>query len=204
MNWLAHIFLSENNAEYQHGNLLADFLKGRSWEDASEAFNSGLRTHQAIDLFTDTHPLVSKSQSRLGARGYLKGVVIDIVYDHLLVKNWHEYAKITHAEFIDHFNCESEKAFDRYPENARVFLSRLIASGHLLEYNSFSAVEKALHRIDGRLSQRVLKHESASDYLPMARIKLNQIEEDFLTFMPELIGHFKSLSDVSQDSHWLK
>jgi acyl carrier protein phosphodiesterase len=204
MNWLAHIFLSENNVEYQHGNLLADFLKGRSWGHASEAFKSGLKAHQAIDHFTDTHPIVSKSQSRLGKRGYLKGVVIDIVYDHLLASNWHEFSTITHAEFIEHFNRESTSVFNSYPESARVFLSRLIASGHLMEYRSFSAVEKALHRIDGRLSQRVLKHESASDYLPMAKIKLNEIEEDFLAFMPELIGHFKGLSNVISDSHWLK
>jgi acyl carrier protein phosphodiesterase len=183
---------------------LADFLKGRSWEHASEAFNSGLKAHQAIDLFTDTHPLVSKSQSRLGERGYLKGVVIDIVYDHLLAIHWHEFSNISHAEFIDRFNRESTAVFNSYPENARLFLSRLIASGHLMEYNSFSAVEKALCRIDGRLSQRVLKHESASDYLPMAKIKLNDIEEDFLAFMPQLIGHFKALSDVSFDSHWIK
>jgi acyl carrier protein phosphodiesterase len=204
MNWLAHIFLSENNVEYQHGNLLADFLKGRSWEHASDAFKSGLKAHHAIDHFTDSHPLVSRSQSRLGKRGYLKGVVIDIVYDHLLANNWHEFSSITYTEFIDRFNRESESTYGSYPENARIFLSRLVASGHLMEYCSFSAVEKSLRRIDTRLSQRVLKHESASDYLPMARIRLSEIEEDFLAFMPELIGHFKTLSDVSQDSHWIK
>ncbi len=204
MNWLAHIFLSENNVEYQHGNLLADFLKGRSWESASDAFKSGIKAHQAIDHFTDSHPLVSRSQSRLGERGYLKGVVIDIVYDHLLVRNWLEFSSITHAEFIHRFNTESEEIYSSYPENARAFLSRLIASGHLMDYSSFSGVEKALLRIDDRLSQRVLRHESASEYLPMASVKLKQIEEDFLAFMPELIGHFKSLSGVTSDSHWLK
>ena len=37
MNWLAHVFLSENNIEHQLGNLLADPLKGRAWEEATPA-----------------------------------------------------------------------------------------------------------------------------------------------------------------------
>ncbi len=36
MNWLAHIFLSENHIEHQLGNLLTDPLKGKAWEGASD------------------------------------------------------------------------------------------------------------------------------------------------------------------------
>ena len=32
MNWLAHIFLSENKIDFQLGNFLADQLKGRLCE----------------------------------------------------------------------------------------------------------------------------------------------------------------------------
>jgi acyl carrier protein phosphodiesterase len=204
MNWLGHIFLSENHIEYQHGNLLADPLKGRSWHGASSQFKAGLTMHQSIDDFTDRHPLVMKSKSRLSQQGYLKGVVIDVTYDHLLVRNWHHYALTPFDEFIDTFNRESIQASRNYPDNARVFLSKLVGSGHLRDYNSFKGVERAFWRIDHRLSPRVLARETTLGYLPLVKDEIIGIEEDFLAFMPDLIHHFKSASSLSPGAHWLR
>jgi hypothetical protein len=61
-----------------------------------------------------------------------------------------------------------------------------------------------LKRIDTRLSDRVLKHEAASDYIPLAKVQITGIEEDFLSFMPDLIAHFKSTSGIPLEGHWLK
>ena len=57
MNYLAHIFLSENDIYFQLGNYLADRLKGRAWEDAHPNIIKGMQTHKIIDKFTDEHPL---------------------------------------------------------------------------------------------------------------------------------------------------
>jgi acyl carrier protein phosphodiesterase len=204
MNWLAHIFLSENHIEYQHGNLLADLLKGRGWHGASSQFNAGLSMHQSIDDFTDSHPLVMKSTSRLGQKGYLKGVVIDVTYDHLLLRNWHRYSHTPFEVFIDTFDRESKQASKCYPDKARIFLSKLVASGHLRDYNSFKGVERAFWRIDRRLSPRMLARETTLGYLPLVKDEIMGIEQDFLAFMPDLIHHFKSASSLSPGSHWLR
>lgn len=203
MNWLAHIFLSENHIEYQHGNLMADLLKGRSWAGASHHFKAGLAMHRAIDSFTDSHPQVIRSKSRLGRGGRLKGVVIDIAYDHLLARNWHKYARIPLPAFIDAFHARSSVTPADYPEPARLFLLRLVRSGHLRDYVSLTGVERALHRIDGRLSQRVRAKERSLDYLLPVRDEMDNIERDFLDFMPELIQHFKSAARLSRGDHWL-
>ena len=55
MNWLAHIFLSENHIEHQLGNLLTDPLKGKVWEGAGERIRRGIMMHMHIDTFTDAH-----------------------------------------------------------------------------------------------------------------------------------------------------
>lgn len=44
MNWLAHVFLSEQNIDFQIGNFLADPLKGRLWEDATIDMKKGMFT----------------------------------------------------------------------------------------------------------------------------------------------------------------
>ena len=77
MNYLAHTVLSKNSIEYQLGNLLADPLKGKRWEGASDEHYAGMRMHAAIDMFTDANKTISLSKSRLRKKGYLKGVVID-------------------------------------------------------------------------------------------------------------------------------
>ena len=100
MNWLAHIFLSEKEIDFQLGNLLADPLKGKSWPEANKATQAGIRLHKKIDAYTDSHACVSRSKSRLGKKGYLKPVVIDIVYDHLLHKHWDNYAEESLHDFI--------------------------------------------------------------------------------------------------------
>ena len=204
MNWLAHLFLSENHIVYQHGNLLADLLKGRSWDGADARFDAGLAMHRSIDRFTDDHPVVARSKTRLGERGCLKGVVIDITYDHLLAKNWARFSRISLTEFVFAFHMNTPQALSHYPRNAQAFLNRLTATGHLLEYASFSAIEKALGRIDARLSPRVLRRETTSRYLPLVRRRMADLEDDFLLFMPDLITHFKALSEVTLDEHWLK
>lgn len=204
MNWLAHIFLSDDHIEYQHGNLLADLLKGRSWRSAGTQFDAGLSMHRIIDSFTDGHPLVKRSKSRLGDNGYLKGVVIDIAYDHLLARNWHRYAHPSLEAFIDDFHRNSNPALAAYPDVAQRFLARLIETGHLRDYASFAGVDKAFRRIECRLSPRVLARERMLDYLPLLEKEISAIERDFLGFMPELIHHFKSVSGAKLDNHWLR
>lgn len=204
MNWLAHILLSDNPIDYQLGNLLADRLKCRAWQGASVEFHAGMRMHRSIDRFTDTHPLVRQSKSRLNRKGYLRGVVIDITYDHLLARNWQRYVNLPLGEFVNTFHRRTRQAMQGYPDSARTFLSRLIDSGHLMDYASMRGIENALLRIDGRLSQRVRAKETTLGYLPLVEAAYPRIERDFSSFMPDLIRHFKAVSGASAGSHWLR
>src|SRR5437868_12558243 len=67
MNWLAHVFLSEPDVECRLGNLLADLVKGKARQAMSPRFRRGLACHQAIDAFTDYHPVAGLSKTPLAA-----------------------------------------------------------------------------------------------------------------------------------------
>ncbi|MET0049632.1 MAG: ACP phosphodiesterase [Candidatus Thiodiazotropha sp.] len=203
MNWLAHIFLSEAPMAYQHGNLLADVLKGRSWPGASDDFIAGLVMHRQIDAFTDSHPRVQCSKARLGRDGRLKGVVVDVAYDHLLVKHWSRFARPEFDDFVENFHRGSRRLPDDYPSIARDFLTRLSQTGHLYDYQSFKGIEQALWRIEQRLSARARAREKMRDYLPLLHQALPGIEVDFLAFMPELIRHFKHHARTTPETHWI-
>ena len=204
MNWLAHIFISENPIDYQLGNLLADPLKGKVWKGCSEKFAQGINMHACIDSFTDRHPCVIRSKSRLGAHGYLRGAVVDIAYDYLLLKNWDRFAKQNSDDFIDDFHAKASIAIDDYPEQASCFVRRLVQHQVLSSYESLSGVKTALQRLDKRLSDRVLVKESCHGYFTRLSAAIDKMDNDFLLFFPDLLNYFKSISDFTNKGSWIK
>jgi acyl carrier protein phosphodiesterase len=65
MNWLAHLYLSEDDIEYRIGNVIADWVKGEARLQFVDGIQRGLECHKAIDLFTDAHPIVARSKARI-------------------------------------------------------------------------------------------------------------------------------------------
>lgn len=204
MNWLAHIFISKKSVDYQLGNLLADPLKGKCWTGANALVQEGFKMHSSIDAFTDSNEHVKRSKSRLGEKGRLKGVVVDIAYDHLLLKNWEQYAKIDTVSFINEFYHKSESEIASYPKDAREFVQRIIEYKVLTSYSTFEGLETAFRRMDNRLSERVLAKENTSGYMSILKREMKAIEQDFLLFFPQLVDHFKSTSGLIMRDHWLK
>ena len=204
MNWLAHILVSKRSVDYQLGNLLADPLKGKAWPGCSSSVRDGFKMHSIIDTFTDSNAYVKKSKSRLGDRGHLRGVVIDIAYDYLLFKNWERYASIDSTSFINQFCGEATQAIASYPERAREFVGRIIKYDVLLSYSSYAGLLTAFNRVDNRLSGRVLDRETVSGYAPVLAAQIQAIESDFRQFFPQLVAHFASRSGLSAREHWFK
>lgn len=202
MNWLAHLLLSPSSIDYQFGNLLADPLKGKAWPDASEQLLAGIAMHKRIDSFTDAHPLFRQSKGRFEGRRYLNGVVVDLVYDHLLTKHWPLYALLSLDEFIELFHCRALKHLHRLPQKPADFVQRLVHYQILNSYQSFDGVERALERIDYRISPRLAAKETAISYLPLVAAHLEALEEDFLAFFPELIAFFKEQESMGEG--WIK
>jgi len=56
VNYLAHAFLSNNNADLLIGNFIADHLRGNNFEGYSQEVQKGILLHRKIDEFTDNHP----------------------------------------------------------------------------------------------------------------------------------------------------
>ena len=204
MNWLAHILVSKKAIDYQLGNLLADPLKGKVWPGSNSLVHDGFKMHGSIDAFTDSNEQVQISKSRLGKKGYLKGVVIDIAYDYLLLKNWEQFTNINVESFINQFYQNSAQKIASYPKEAREFVERIIKYNVLSRYSTFEGLQAVFKRVDNRLSSRILAKETASGYLPVLKSQINAIEIDFNCFFPQLVSHFKSKSGFTMHEHWLK
>ncbi|MDC1489988.1 ACP phosphodiesterase, partial [Flavobacteriaceae bacterium] len=113
MNFLAHVYLSEDNFSLAIGNLIADRVKGKDLTNFSPMIQKGILLHRKIDAFTDHHSLFKECVSILFPfyRHYSR-VIIDMYFDHFLASNWDKYhsknLKVFSNEFYDALKIESE------------------------------------------------------------------------------------------------
>lgn len=188
MNWLAHVYLSPDNIDSQLGNLIADKIKNQRWVGISANTLLGIQLHKEIDKFTDQHQLFKQSKRRLADIGKLRGVVIDVIYDHLLYKNWSLFSSQTVVDYLSNFYAEANTASITYSSDARAFINTVVQH-NLLQYENPEDIIGTLQRIDGRLSPRILRAEKCSDYSEKVNQQLDAIEQDFLEFFPLLRQH---------------
>lgn len=190
MNFLAHLYLSDDTPAAMVGNLLADFIKGPEVAALPTDIQAGVRHHRAVDAFTDRHPLVQRSITRISKRwGWFSGIIIDVYYDHVLAAEWGRYSRVPLRDFADHAHAAVLSLADVVPEEARVYAFRLIESDRLVSYAGLRGVEDALFRLSHRIAERIPTravplHEAIPD-LSAARAEL---AEDFHGFFPELIA----------------
>ena len=202
MNWLAHVLLSENHIEHQLGNLLTDPLKGKAWQGASERIHSGIKMHVLIDSFTDAHPLVSESKSILTPRGHLKGVVLDILYDHFLSLHWDKFCTIDREVFLDDFRFRAMESIEGYPQKAQSVIHRVVGNRQLSSYKHMDGVVATFGRIDRRLSDRALSKDNCERYIPLIAENRKELEKNFLLFFPELMQAVKQMCHRLDVTHW--
>ncbi|VAW70149.1 Acyl carrier protein phosphodiesterase [hydrothermal vent metagenome] len=89
MNYLAHLFLSEKSQDALLGNLMGDFIKGNTFEGLTKDAIHGIKLHRGVDKYTDSHSDVAQSKKRISPeRRRYAGILIDVFYDHFLVKHW--------------------------------------------------------------------------------------------------------------------
>ncbi len=202
MNWLAHVFLSENHIEHQLGNLLTDPLKGKAWEGASVRFHNGIMMHKRIDSFTDSHPIVSQSKAQLTKRGHLKGVVLDILYDHFLSLHWDKFCTIPREIFLEDFRSKALHAIIDYPDKAQDVIKRVVGNRQLSSYEHMDGVVAAFQRIDVRLSDRALSKDNTTRYIPLIAKERKALEKKFLLFFPDLMQAVKETCHRDDVIHW--
>lgn len=195
MNWLAHVCLSEPSVEFRLGNLLADLVRGEDRVGMSVDFLRGAQCHKAIDSFTDAHPIVRRSRSRIGSEHRrFSGVLVDVFYDYFLATAWERYSSLPLDAFTAAFYAEVQARPLRLPESARATLDRIVKRDLLGQYRQVEGVEQSLRRLSMYLSSRWRRpfalERSVSDLVRHER----EFAADFAEFFPELQAHVAGLS----------
>lgn len=190
MNYLAHLYLAEDSPESLLGNLLGDFVKGRSIEIYSDEIKKGIKFHQKVDVYTDCHPIFRESKRLISPvnRRYA-GLLIDIFYDHFLAKNWLDFSFVPLREFVLKVYGVLQSYEPILPEKLKCVLPHIIQRNLLMSYADISGIDAALKR----LSLRVKRRNNISSASEELINNYKQLELKFNLFFPELIDYVKSV-----------
>jgi acyl carrier protein phosphodiesterase len=192
LNWLAHVFLSEPDIEFQLGNLLADIVRKQQREALPDAFIRGALCHHSIDVFTDAHPIVKRSRARLSAQHRrFSGVIMDVFYDYLLATHWSAYSSITLDEFTTRFYADAAAANIGLPDTAKFTLQRIIEHDLLGQYRSVEGVRNSLRRLSMQLTSRWQREFNLDTSVKELIEYESALSEDFAEFFPQLQMHIQ-------------
>jgi acyl carrier protein phosphodiesterase len=145
MNYLAHAYLSFNRPEILIGNLISDFVKGKTKFTYPRGIQKGIMLHRAIDEFTDAHPATKKAKEffRPAYRLY-SGAFIDIVYDHFLALDTNEFDNYS---TLKNFAAETyntlEENFSVLPLPFQSILPHMKHHNWLLNYQYTAGIERS-------------------------------------------------------------
>ena len=185
MNFLAHIYLSNENKSIKIGNFIADAIKGNKYKHLPEKIQKGIRLHREIDSFTDSNQIVRRSKRRLHERyNHYDGVIIDILYDHYLAKNWKDYSKVPLKEYTEDFYRILNENYELLPDKTKHLMPYMIQDNWLYNYRSLEGIERVLQGMNRRTKNKSQMHLAIEDL----KLHYDDFEKDFKQFFEELIN----------------
>jgi acyl carrier protein phosphodiesterase len=183
MNFLAHIYLSGNNDLIKIGNFMADGIRGNDYLQFPPEVIKGVLLHRQIDTFTDSHPIYRKSKHRLHSKyGHYSGVIMDILYDHFLAKNWSNYSDEKLEDYVANFYISLEKNYTILSEKTKSIMPYMIDQNWLKSYETIAGIEKILFQMDYRTKHRANMQEAVVELQEF----YTEFEEEFNAFFDEL------------------
>lgn len=188
MNFLAHIYLSGDDELLTIGNFIADGIRGKKYKDYSKNIQKGILLHREIDTYTDAHKTVRLSTKRLHKNyGHYSGVIVDILYDHFLAKNWSQYSDVPLKEYVDNFYNSLYVNFEILPERIQKMMPYMIADNWLLSYESIEGITRVLEGMNRRTKNK-----------SQMNLAVNELQEFYKEFETEFTDFFDELITFSK------
>lgn len=172
MNFLAHLYLSENYPKIMIGNFIADHIKGNQFTHLDPTIQKGIKLHREIDTFTDSHKITRMSKRRLHKRyGLYAGIVIDIFYDHYLAKNWSNYSAIPLKIYVNSFYDLVYSYQEVLPEKTLKMIPYMIKYDWLFNYQYKEGIKNVLEGMNRKTNNK--------GQIDLAIHDLRKLDKDF-------------------------
>ncbi len=186
MNYLAHLFLAQPNADSHFGNLLGDFGGKTHAQDLSIAVKLGLDNHYLVDKFTDSHNDVKQAKDFFSAkRRRFSGIALDVLFDHFLIRHWSQFSETPLARFKQNSYALLNENLSFMPSKMQQVVTNMTKNDWFKEYETIEGIGIALDNI----AKRIRFTNQFSGSIEDINNNYLQLEKVFLAFFPELINH---------------
>jgi len=165
---------------------MADFMRDVKEESLPEKVWEGIQLHRTVDGYTDSHEVVKTLRKRFSPeKRRFSGIVLDVVFDHFLIKHWEKYSANDFHLFVDRCYADLWQHRELMPARMEMVVGWMIKRDWIRSYAELNHVGRALDRLAGRLQ---LKHDFQGSIEEVYQ-HYNAIESGFLEFFPDLLGH---------------
>ncbi|NTS78551.1 DUF479 domain-containing protein [Catenovulum sp. SM1970] len=177
---------------------MGDFLKGVDQKSLSPEIISGIKNHQAIDKFTDSHPEVRNLKKMISSeRKRFHGIITDIAFDHFLANEWHRFYNVSLNEFCHNTYYYLASSQQYIPKNATRLtntVASLVKNQWLDNYLTLEGTSKAIDSV----ARRLRFDNNLSGGIDEIDRNYSVYRLSFLRFYPELIEFVEKQSIESK------
>jgi acyl carrier protein phosphodiesterase len=171
------------------GNFITDFLNRKTASTYVGKIKEGIALHRKIDQYTDEHKASLELRKMLRKRhGKYAPVVVDLIWDHYLCKNWQHFSGQELKLFAKSIYDILEKRYAELPVKLQSKIVVMIKDDFLLSYSNTGRMLNALKWMDSRVS-------FPSDFTSAVEdVEENddKIQKLFMRFFPDLIQYVES------------
>jgi len=186
LNYLAHLYFAQPNADSHFGNLLGDFGGKLYSKHLSTAVQNGLENHYLVDKFTDSHETVKQAKSYFSPqRIRFAGIALDVLFDHFLIRHWSQFSETPLARFKQNSYALLNENLSFMPSKMQQVVTNMTKNDWFKEYETIEGIGIALDNI----AKRIRFTNQFSGSIEDINRNYLELEKVFLAFFPELINH---------------
>lgn len=184
MNYLAHAFLSFNDPDILTGNMISDFVKGKTKFEYPLTIQEGIDLHRQIDTFTDFHSVTARAKEFFRPQYRLySGAFMDIVYDHFLAIDEKQFEK---AGGLENFTQETYRILDSktsyFPPRFQMMYPYMKEQNWLYNYR----LKEGIHKSFGGLVRRAVYLTESEIAFSIFNRNYDELRDCYDEFFPEL------------------
>lgn len=183
MNYLAHAYLSFNKPEILVGNLISDFVKGKTKFTYSAGIQQGIALHREIDNYTDTHLITYRAKEifRPHYRLYA-GAFVDVVYDHFLATDASQFTNQPLPAFSQNVYMQVEPFISQLPERFQQLFPYMKRQDWLTNYQNNQGIKQSF----GGLVRRAAYLTESDTAFALFENNYDFLQECYNSFFPNL------------------
>jgi acyl carrier protein phosphodiesterase len=186
MNHLAHLYLSSDQEEEMVGQFIADAVKGNDFNLYSPNIRTGILLHRWVDSFTDTHDLVKELRAAYRPKlGLYSGVLIDLVFDYFLAKDFHVHVGRELSEFQQFTFYVLNKHEFIFPEKMKKYFFHMKDKEFMMKYAHSEGMAIIVKQMGARIPHGEALIEAGDFFLDHVEVASNYFPEFFAELKSE-------------------